>query len=255
MPTLADALAVAIDPVELARRAGFEPDDWQAKLLRSDATQILLNCSRQSGKSTVAALLAAYEMMVHAGALVLVLAPSLRQAQELQRKMRSIVAALGDLAPKIANVSALALELANGSRVVVLPGSEATVRGYSSVSLLIVDEASRIPDELYAALRPMLAVSRGRLIMLSTPWRKLGAFYDAWTNGGDAWHRVRLPASECPRISREWLEQERRSLPAHVFAMEYDCQFADTTDQVFDSDIIRRALSAEVRPLFRERAA
>jgi hypothetical protein len=96
MPTLAEVLAITIDPVELARRAGFEPDDWQARLLRSDATQILLNCSRQSGKSTVAALLAAYEMIVHAGALVLVLAPSLRQAQELQRKMRSIASQLRD---------------------------------------------------------------------------------------------------------------------------------------------------------------
>src|SRR5437868_13154919 len=134
MPSLADALAVAIDPVALARRAGFEPDDWQANLLRNDAKQILLNCSRQSGKSTVAALLAASEMIVHTGALVLVLAPSLRQAQELQRKMRAIFAALGVLAPGIANVSSLALELTNHSRVVVLPGSEATVRGYSSVS-------------------------------------------------------------------------------------------------------------------------
>lgn len=253
--SLATSLAIALDPVELARRAGFEPDGWQADLLRSTAQQILLNCSRQSGKSTLAALVSVHELLARQGALVLLLAPSLRQAQELQRKTRSVLASLGDIAPAITTASALAIEIETGSRLIVLPGSEATVRGYSAPSLLVIDEAARIEDSLYAALRPMLAVSKGRLILLSTPWRKLGAFYSAWSEGGAEWHRVRLPATECPRIDSDWLEQERRSLPDHVFRQEYLCEFGDDEEQLFSTEAIRGALSFEVRPLFAPRTA
>ena len=48
------------DPVAFARRLGFDPDPWQAEMLRSDASRVLLNCSRQSGKSTTTAVLALY---------------------------------------------------------------------------------------------------------------------------------------------------------------------------------------------------
>ena len=47
--------------------------------------------------------------------------------------------------------------LPNGSRIVGLPGREATVRGFSGVSLVVVDEASRVPDAVYGAVTPMLA--------------------------------------------------------------------------------------------------
>jgi hypothetical protein len=36
------------------------------------------------------------------------------------------------------------------------------VPGFSAVWLPLVDEASRVSDELYLAVRPMLAVSGGR---------------------------------------------------------------------------------------------
>lgn len=256
MPDPAETIACALDPVLLAQRAGIEPDGWQAELLRSDARQILLNCSRQSGKSLLSALLTADEVVNRAPSLVLLLAPSQRQAVELLRTVKTILANIGELAPRVVQDSALSIELASGSRVVALPGSEATVRGFSAPALLVVDEASRIEDALFAALRPMLAVSRGRMILLSTPFGKRGVFYEAWVDGGADWHRVRLPATECPRIERAWLEGERRALPPWVFQQEYCCEFADNNSQVFATDLIRAALSDDP-PLFphRERAA
>ncbi len=74
----------------------------------------------------------------------------------------------------------MTLRLENGSRIVSLPGTEGTVRGFSGVALLIVDEASRVDDALYHAVRPMLAVSHGKLVLLSTPWGKRGFFYREW---------------------------------------------------------------------------
>lgn len=62
-------LAMALDPVLFARAAGFEPDPWQAQVLRSRAPRILLNCSRQSGKSTVVAMLAMWTALYCPGSL------------------------------------------------------------------------------------------------------------------------------------------------------------------------------------------
>jgi hypothetical protein len=66
----------------------------------------------------------------------------------------------------------VSLELDNESRIITLPGAEKTIRGFSGVSLFLVDEASRVADELYYAARPMLAVSGGALMMLTVPLQR-----------------------------------------------------------------------------------
>jgi hypothetical protein len=140
----------------------------------------------------------------------------------------------------------------NGSRIVSLPSSEATIRGFSGASLIIEDEAARVSDQLYYAIRPMLATSSGRLILMSTPFGKRGHFYEAWENGGDLWERIMIPASACPRISPQFLAEEHEALGDWWFSQEYGCQFVQTTDQVFDYDIVMRAVSTDIKPLFEE---
>jgi hypothetical protein len=141
----------------------------------------------------------------------------------------------------------LSLKLANGSRIVSLPGKEGTVRGYSSVRLLSVDEASRVPDSLYLATRPMLAISRGRLVLLSTPFGTRGFFYEAWRSA-EPWERYEVPAERCPRIPAAFLEEERRTLGEWWFGQEYGCQFLDAQTQAFRREDIERAFTDEVEP-------
>src|SRR5262252_6709951 len=164
---LAHDLATALDPARLMHTCALPPDPWQAALLRSPAQRILLLCCRQSGKSTTTASLALHTALYQPGALVLLLSPSLRQSAELFKKVIGAYRTLAATVPPEAE-SALRLELTNGSRIVSLPGTESTIRGFSGVTLLVVDEASRVEDSLYYAVRPMLAVSGGRLIALST---------------------------------------------------------------------------------------
>jgi len=114
----------------------------------------------------------------------------------------------------------------------------------------VVDEASRVEDELYFAVRPMLAVSGGSLMMLTTPYGKRGAFFEEWTGGSEAWERYEVPASECPRIPEEFLEEERATLPPWVYRQEYECSFEETEDAVFTTSMIERAVTSEVTPLF-----
>src|SRR5215204_96415 len=248
MVSLAEDLKLALDRVSFAKRLGLEPDPWQEDLLRSTSDRVLLNCSRQSGKSSMTAVIALHRALYHPGSLILCLAPALRQSQELFGKVLSFYRDLGrPVSPQ--GERKLSLELENGSRIVTLPGSEKTIRGFSGTSLLVLDEAARVEDELYFAVRPMLAVSGGSLMMLTTPYGKRGVFYEEWTSG-HGWERYEVPASQCPRISEEFLEEERMTLPPWVYRQEYECSFEETEDQVFTSDMIDRALTDEVKPLF-----
>jgi hypothetical protein len=218
----------------------MQADRWQTDLLTSTSDRMLLLCSRQAGKSTTAAALAIKTALLEPGSLTLLLAPVQRQAAELLRKVLDLFRALGRPVPVVME-SALRLELATGSRIVALPGVEETIRGFSSVRLVVVDEASRVADPLYFSVRPMLAVSHGRLIALSTPFGQRGWFYEEWERG-QGWERTRILATDCPRISREFLEQEERTLGIRWFQQEYMTSFEETSDAVFSALDIRNAM-------------
>ncbi len=143
----------------------------------------------------------------------------------------------------------LQLELENGSRIISLPGKEGLVRGSSAVALLLCDEASRIMDEMYYGLRPMLAVSGGRIVLMSTPWGRRGFFFTKWTEG-TGWERYEVPASQCPRISPAFLAEEKRTLGPWWYRQEYECQFSDTTDQLFSHEVLQASLTTEIAPLW-----
>lgn len=234
------------DPVLLFQRvAGSLADPWQVAVLRSRAGQVILNCSRQVGKSTVTSVLALHRALHTPNSLVLLLSPSLRQSSELFRKVTYAYRVLGR--PVGAeHETALQLHLVNGSRVISLPGTEETVRGYSGVSLLIIDEAARVSDELYFSLRPMLAVSGGRLMALSTPYGRRGWFYEAW-NSSEPWERVSITADQCPRISPEFLEQERKALGPRWYAQEYCASFEDTVGSLFSGEALESLLTSSVK--------
>jgi len=233
------------DPVEFAHASGLQDlDDWQEDLLLSRAPRILLNITRQGGKSTMSGVLAVHKALTDAGSLVLILAPSERQAKETFAK----AAALYRHDVSADSYRKLGMELANGSRIEALPGTEKTVRGYSGVDLLILDEAARVEDELYYAVRPMLAVSGGRLLMMSTPHGKRGVFHQEWESGRD-WERYEVDAYRIPRIPAEFLEEERQSMPDALFGQEYLCRFTETNDEIFTHDMVASAVDETVAPL------
>jgi hypothetical protein len=243
-------LARMLDPVLFARDAGIVCDEWQARLLREQPRRCLMCCSRQSGKSTCVGLMASHVAIYEPGSLVVLAAPSMRQSGELLRTIKLMHAKLDDV-PEMVNDSVLRVELANGSRIIALPGEQKTVRGLSAARMIIADEAAQIDDDLMGALRPMLAVNRsGALILLSTPKGKRGTFYELWHNGDAAWTRVRVPASECLRISKEFLAEELRELGAARFSEEYELAFIDSDTSAFSTSIIDAAFSSEILPLW-----
>jgi hypothetical protein len=247
---IAADFARAFDPVILAQDCGITPDPWQADLLRAAPRRALLLCSRQSGKTTTTALMSLHRAIYTPSALVVVISPSQRQSAEMLRTIKGLHRNL-EGAPALAAESVLKVELANGSRILALPGSESTVRGFAGASLVVIDEASRVPDELLAAVRPMLATKAdGSLIALTTPAGKRGWFYEAWSGGEAVWHRVRVSARDCPRISQEFLDEELRELGAVRFSEEYELTFVDPEESAFPTTVIDNAFTHEVLPLW-----
>lgn len=228
---------ISLSPAALAEKGGFDLDPWQEDFLQSGAKRILLNCARQTGKSTTASFKALHGALYEPRTLTLLLSPGLRQSTELFRKVRDAYLATGKPVDYISD-TALQLTLSNGSRIIALPGTSGRIRGYSGARRIIIDEAAWVPDEMYRAVRPMLAVSGGDLIAMSTPWGRRGWWYDAWESsvaGSQEWERFEIPATMCPRISPEFLEEERVALGSD-FDSEYMCQFISSSATVFDRD-------------------
>jgi len=249
LPSVARDLACAFDPARLSAQVGLVPDDWQAWLLRTTARQLLVNCSRQVGKSETTATLASHTAIYTPGAVVLLLSPSLRQSGLLFQKVKRRLRELGRDFAEVDQDNALSVRLRNGAEIHSLPGKGETVRGFSGVALIVLDEAAFVADDLYTAVSPMLAVSGGRLILLSTPFGKRGFFFREWSEGGDAWARISITADECPRIPAAFLAEERRKL-GPLYDQEYGCQFLDLLTAVFRHEDVREALSNDLQPLF-----
>lgn len=238
------------DPVDFAIALEFDADEWQRRLLTTTSKRILLNCSRQAGKSTISSMLAVHRAMSQPGAVVLLVSPTLRQSSELFKKTSEWFRRM-PVKPEMPEDNKLSCTLDNGSRIISLPGSEESIRGFTA-NLIIEDEAARVKDALYYAIRPMLAVSKGDLVLMSTPFGKRGHFYDAWNDGGDDWERIEVPATEVDRISPEFLESERRSLGDWWFQQEYMCVFQDAIGSLFSFEDIQAAFDNQVQPLFGE---
>ena len=244
---LASDLLRTIDPVQFALDCKISPDPWQAALLREKPRRGILCCSRQAGKSTVSGLIGLHTALFEPNALVVIVSPSERQSKELLRSMKGMLANL-DSPPEYNGDSVLKLEFPNKSRILALPGSGDTIRGLSRASLVIVDEASRVDDEMLAAVRPMTAVSNGSILLLSTPNGRRGFYFEifAGKNSADtSWTRVKIPASECKRLSPEFLAEELRALGPLMYQQEYGLEFIENETMIFPTHLVRATLHRE----------
>jgi len=237
-------------PVDVFAREdlGLDLDPWQEEIVAGDWRRALLNVTRQGGKSTVAALLGLYEALYRPGSLTLIVSPSDRQSGELFRKLVTLRDQLPDTFDLIEDTKR-SMSVAGGGRVASLPGSEATIRGFSAATLIVEDEASRVDDDLYLSVRPMLATTNGRLLLMSTPFGKRGHFYQAWTDGG-GWTKVRVPATNIPRIAPGFLEEERAAMGDWWYRQEYLCDFVQADDAFFRDGEAESAITSDVKPLF-----
>ena len=228
-----------VDPVYYSNCLNLQPDKWQRDFLRSHSKRIICNTSRQVGKSTTTA-----TKIVHRAKkkkqFIIIISPTERQSRELMIKVEECVQIDPYLQIDRDGDKKLEKVLNNGSRVLALPGTEKGVRGFSAPDLIIIDEASRVDDALFYTVSPMLAVRNGDLIVLSTPFGKRGFFWDIWDKG-QGWERYEIPATECPRMTKGYLEEQRALMGDWWFQQEYMCQFLEPEDSLFNMDDVMAA--------------
>ena len=251
MISIKDDFAVSADVVEFARvYLDLEFDDWQRRVVDSKARRIILNCSRQAGKSMLASILSLHIAYYTPGSLVLMVSKTQRQSSELFRVMMNF-AEMIDPPTELEEDNRLSMTLKNKSRVVSLPAVPAHVRGFSAPNMIVVDEAARVPTAMYTALKPMLATTPKSLLMLiSTPNLKEGFYFDIWDkNYGSRkseWECIKITASQCPRISKEYLKGERESLGKAVYEREFFCKFQDAEEALFNVELINDVFIKDV---------
>ncbi|MBC8167116.1 MAG: hypothetical protein H7Y20_14760 [Bryobacteraceae bacterium] len=230
-------------------KLGFEPDEHQVRVLDHGIRRGLLNCTRQWGKSTITALKAVHWAYTRAGSNVLMASASGQQAGEFLEKACDFLADL-DIRIKGDGHNRHSVRLPNGSRIIAVSG-RARVRGLSRIELMLIDEAAEVTDHGYRTLRPMMATVKGGSIwLMSTPEGKRGFFYETWMNGGPGWTRIQVPATECSRISVEFLEEERLAHGERWFRQEYMCEFVDLVDGLFREEDVTACISGEIPALW-----
>jgi hypothetical protein len=240
MASAPKSASVPAYPVAFAVSLGIVPDEWQVEVLASDHPRKILCCGRQTGKSTVAAILALHKALTQPGSVVLVVAPGERQAKLLFSKAASLYRRAGYPLPAHSE-RRTGLELSNGSIIEALPAVERTTRGYS-VDLLVVDEAAAVPDLDYHGILPALIATQGEQVLLSTPRGKRGFFHELW-HSADDWQRVMVRSDEVGRIREEDLEVFRQSMPEAFYRQEFECAWLDTEGGLFSYDDIETALA------------
>jgi hypothetical protein len=234
------AARLAIDPGVILEAQGFRPDPWQREYLFAEDRRIMLLCCRGAGKSRATSAKALHKAIHIPEFKILILCPGLRQAKELIRYIKEGYRALKELW-KDAKIEPIGLikdnegeiELTNHSRIVALPSKEATIRGYQGVGLLIKDEAAQIPDDLNRAVVPMLAISKGQEIDLSTPFGQRGFFWKKWHDPKFKGKKISVPWQKCPRHTPEFIEQERNENGSSWVAQEYEISFQSLTGLVY----------------------
>jgi hypothetical protein len=245
MVSVMSDLRMALSPTVFAERCGIVPDPWQREVLESSSERVILLCSRQAGKSLTAAMLVTHRAIYMPDSLILLIAPTRAQSGEMLRTIRDVLHRSG-IEATTARDNMRTLEFVNGSRIVIVAADSGTLRGYSSVDVLLFDEVGWIGDDVVDAASPMLAISQGRTIMLSTPNGARGRFYETWEHGSSNWHRVSVTADQVSRIDPDWLALERERLPESVYQSEYLCQFTEASGAVFREEDIEAMFRNDV---------
>jgi len=242
----------ALDPVAwihenalLQDRRGqpVQLDNIQRNILTSTHKRIIINCHRQWGKSTLSSLMCLHRAIYYPRSLCLLVSPSLRQSTENFRKIGDALGLGLDL--DLVENNKTTLTLSNASRVISLPGTQRTIRGFSGPDLIVVDEAAQADDELYGSLFPMLTSNpRGRMVIASTPWGRRGFFYKIWSEGGPEWLKTRVTAADNPRLDPAILEEARKGPNGPLwFQQEYMGEFVSDEFSIFDEDRLQKAIS------------
>jgi len=229
------------DPVIFALSLGIRPFPYQVDFLLDDSKRIIWVAGRQSGKTTMAGIKALWYALTHDNSLILIVAPTFRQSQILFDKIRQFILENSWINEKVAYLTKTHVEFKNGSKIISLPsGHEGyNIRGYTA-DMIIIDEAAYVPDEVYIAIEPALAIKDGTLILIGTPRGKIGRFCQAWISPFFSKHHNTV--YDNPLISKEYVEEQKQNMTEAEFRQEFLGEFIEESDTFFPLYLIEQSV-------------
>ena len=247
MTTVREA-AYRVDPALWMHEVlGITPHDWQKTFLRAPrGASIAVLTARQVGKTTAAAVGMAHSAMFMPGSLSVIACPAQNQSAEALRKVREMVLKAG---AELTTDNVFKLEIANGSRVLALPGTQDSIRGLTVDAWIVADEAAQLDPAIMAALHPMRTQTHARFAMLSTAWSYTDPFWSVWAGDDPSWIRIAATLDVAPDlIAPEVVERARRQLSEDDFKREYQGIPAGSQVSPFTYKLYERATQIPVHP-------
>jgi Cdc6-like AAA superfamily ATPase len=246
MPTRTSTIADILDNrILFASIVGKEAwgwrgiEEWQSKVLLADDPRVLLNISRHGGKSSVLAVKAFHKALTVEKALILIVATE-RQSKEDLRKVKDCVKAWkdwlerhtdGQVTLTLVSDNETSIEFSNRSRIIALPANE-KIRGYSAPTMVIIDEAAFLSDDVFLAVNPMFVTfSEGQLIIASTPKGNDNLFHTAWAS--KQYNTLTVPWNQIKHIDPKKVEMDRMAWGENYVKQEYEVQFLGETGGLF----------------------
>lgn len=229
---------------------GLKVFDYQKEFLDADARFKLFVAGRKAGKSTMTAILALHHALMTPEAEVLIVAPTMRQSLILLDKIKgflenSDILGLGmSLATLfVTKMTKTMIEFINGSRIFSVPsGIEGrTIRGFTP-TMIIVDEASYVRDEVYGAVIPSGLSTQAQIVLISTPAGKQGYFWEAYSSG--RYYVVHARSYDNPLVKNDpiFLEEVKR-MTKDMYKQEVEGEFVEYGRAFFSRDVILKAVS------------
>ena len=211
-----------VPATEVFERAfGQEPTDYQHEYLASEASLFWLK-GCQIGATQAAAAKSVAAATGGSARDIVIVSPSEWQSGHVTGRAR---VACWELGLELPQDSAGLLRLENGSRIISLPGTSKSIRGYAPY-LVIIDEGAYVEEDTFSAARPMVAATGGQMVVQGTPAGPSGWFYELFTSPIPGWVTMRTPSAASPHVSEEFLERERASMDSDSFAREYLAEFS-----------------------------
>lgn len=207
------------DPVLFVREVfGAEPDDWQIELLTAIAKQerrIAVRSGHGVGKSTVLAWAIIWHILTKAEQKTLATAPTSTQLFDaLASETKSWIARLPDPLKNLLHVTEDRIELisAPADSFVSFATSraekpEALAGKHSPNMLLIGDEASGIPEEVFETAIGSMSGHEATMLLTGNPVRGSGYFYDCFHDNKHMWHTIHVNGEKCARVSKDFIAQ------------------------------------------------
>ena len=191
-------------------------DKWQQEVIKTKGN-MCLRSGRQVGKSTVIGLKSAKFALENANKLIMVISKTERQAGLLFSKILFNINQLSRISIKKGKdrPTKHKIVLKNGSTIHCLPAGDTGfgIMGFT-IDLLIADEAAFIPEEVWNSIIPALAITRGSIWLLSTPYIKEGYYFECFSD--PTFTAFHTSSEDCPRPCMSAVSRNHRSSGSSV---------------------------------------